>query len=212
MFTGLIRDRGEVQSVERRGDGARLAVLTQLAQELAIGDSLSTNGVCLTVEQIEGERVTVAAVEETMARSTLATLRRGQRVNLEPALRAGDAMGGHIVQGHVDGVATVESVAKRGLSNELSFALSPDLLRYVVEKGSIAVDGVSLTVARLSSQGCTVAVIPHTWETTTLSSLAAGQRVNIEVDILAKYVERMLTQRVGGAGQLTLERLQQLGY
>ena len=180
MFTGLVREVGTVASF----DGARLEIDAQLTG--GIGDSIAIDGVCLTVVANDG-RLAFEAVEETLARTTLGTLEPGSRVNLEPALRAGDPLGGHYVQGHVDGVGTVRD------AGELTWFDAPaELLRYVAEKGSIAVSGTSLTVAALDDAGFAVALIPHTREVTTLGTLAPGDRVNLEVDILAKYVERAL--------------------
>ena len=212
MFTGLVRDRGVVESAERRGGGGQLRLRTRLAAELAIGDSLAVNGVCLTVETISGSAVTATAMEETIARSSLGALRRGEQVNLEPALRAGDPMGGHIVQGHVDGVARIAAITTLPVAHELKIQLPAELARYLVAKGSIAVDGVSLTVSRLEAGSFSVSVIPHTWAETVLPLRRIGDLVNLEVDILAKYVERMLAFGRPGGSEMTLERLEQLGY
>jgi riboflavin synthase len=212
MFTGLILDVGQVESVTAEGQSVHLELRTTLAADLALGDSLAVNGVCLTVTRTDpgGGSAVVTAIPETLTRSTLGRLSRGGRVNLEPALRVGDRMGGHMVQGHVDGVGTVARRSKRGLSIELTIEAPEEILRYVVEKGSIAIDGVSLTVAALSSTGFTVALIPHTLGATTLEERRAGDMVNLEVDILAKYVERML-----GAGRgsgITEEYLRRHGF
>ncbi|PID39774.1 MAG: riboflavin synthase [Deltaproteobacteria bacterium] len=213
MFTGLIQDLGWVESVTVSGDGASIGLATRLAPKLRDGDSLAVNGVCLTVGPLAGEHVEAIAVPETLSRSTLGGLRRGDRVNLEPSLAAGDPMGGHIVQGHVDGVGTLVERTQRGLSWELTVAAEPQVLRYVVEKGSIAIDGVSLTVAALEAERFRVAIVPHTWDATALPKRAVGARVNLEVDILAKYVEKMLTARgVAAPGTLSVERLRELGY
>jgi riboflavin synthase len=178
MFTGLVREVGNVRSNE----GGRLVVETTISAE--IGDSVAVDGVCLTVVDNAPGTLAFDVVEETFRRTALAS---AGRVNLEPALRAGDALGGHYVQGHVDGVGTVRSVG------ELTWFDAPrDLLRYIAEKGSIAVSGTSLTVAALDDDGFAVALIPHTKDATTLGALQPGDRVNLEVDILAKYVERAL--------------------
>jgi riboflavin synthase len=182
VFTGLVREVGTVASF----DGARLEITSSLSAQ--IGDSVAIDGVCLTVVANEGS-LAFEAVGETLARTTLGELSEGVRVNLEPALRVGDALGGHYVQGHVDGVGTVRS------TGDLTwFDAPPDLLRYVAEKGSVAVAGTSLTVAAVDEAGFGVALIPHTREVTTLGALSHGDRVNLEVDILAKYVERALGQ------------------
>jgi len=179
MFTGLIREVGTVVSMK---DG-RLAIDATLDAEL--GDSIAVNGVCLTV--VGSTPLRFDAVSETLARTSLGDLRDGARVNLEPALRAGDALGGHYVQGHVDGVGTVRSVG------ELTWFDAPvEINRYVVEKGSIAVEGTSLTVAATDEGGFAVALIPHTLDHTTLGELQPGARVNLEADVLAKYVEKLL--------------------
>jgi riboflavin synthase len=185
VFTGLVREVGRVASFE---DG-RLRIESQLAA--AIGDSVSINGCCLTV--VDGDRSTLAfdAVPETLARTTLGRLEPGTPVNLEPALRVGEALGGHYVQGHVDGVGRVRSVEPEGAGKRVWCDASPDVLRYCVEKGSVAVEGVSLTVADLDDEGLAVALVPHTLAVTTLGSLEPGGEVNLEVDVLAKYVERL---------------------
>lgn len=213
MFTGLVQDRGHIRGVRRDGAAVHLLIETRLVERLARGDSLAVNGVCLTVTRLEPGLCEVTAIPETLARSSLGELSVGSRVNLEPALRVGDAMGGHWVQGHVDGMGRVTAVVQRGLSREIHIEAEPPLLRYVVEKGSIAVDGVSLTVASLGSSGFTVALIPTTMAETSLGELRGGERVNLEVDILAKYVERLLSglpQR--GGGGITEEWLREKGF
>lgn len=213
MFTGLVQDLGRVEGITVSGDGASIALTTKLAPKLRDGDSLAVNGVCLTVGPPSADRVEAVAVPETLSRSTLGALRRGDRVNLEPSLAAGDPMGGHIVQGHVDGVGALVERTQRGLSWELTVAADPQVLRYVVEKGSIAIDGVSLTVAAIEAERFRVAIVPHTWDATVLPDRAVGARVNLEVDILAKYVEKMLAARgVSAPSALSEERLRELGY
>jgi len=194
MFTGLVREVGRVLSIEG-SDTVRLVVSApRTAGQSALGDSVSIDGVCLTVVEAGGDTIAFDAVPETLARTSLGSLAEGSRVNLEPALRAGEALGGHYVQGHVDGVGAVRSVADEGDGRRLWFDAPPELLRYVVEKGSIAVQGTSLTVAGLDAGGFAVALIPHTLAETTLGSLAPGDQVNLEVDVLAKYVERLLAR------------------
>jgi riboflavin synthase len=185
MFTGLVREVGRVVSFE---DG-QLRIESELAA--AIGDSVSIAGCCLTV--VDGDRKTLAfdAVPETLARTTLGRLGPGAAVNLEPALRAGEPLGGHYVQGHVDAVGRVRSVEPEGEGRRAWFDAPADVLRYCVEKGSVAVDGVSLTVADVDDEGFAVALVPHTLAVTTLGSLAPGQEVNLEADVLAKYVEKL---------------------
>jgi len=185
MFTGLVREVGRVVSF----DGSRLRVESTLSA--SVGDSVAIDGCCLTV--VDGDRSTLAfdAVPETLARTTLGSLEPGSAVNLEPALRAGEALGGHYVQGHVDAVGRVRSVEPEGEGRRAWFDAPEDVLRYCVEKGSVAVDGVSLTVAAVDDGGFAAALVPHTLAVTTLGSLASGDAVNLEADVLAKYVERL---------------------
>jgi riboflavin synthase len=191
MFTGLVREIGTVASFEN----GRLRVESGIAA--AIGDSVAIDGVCLTV--VDGDRKTLAfdAVPETLGRTTLGRLEPGAPVNLEPALRAGEALGGHYVQGHVDGVGRIRSVEPEGDGRRVWVDAAQGVLRYCVEKGSIAVDGVSLTVAALDEQGFAVALVPHTLAVTTLGRAAPGEEVNLETDVLAKYVEKLLGLRSG---------------
>ena len=193
MFTGIIRERGRVASVERGGEGVRLQVeAPRTAGQVAVGDSVSVNGVCLTATVVDDGALSFDAVPETIRRSSLGRLEPGDEVNLEPALRVGDPLGGHYVQGHVDGVGRVRSVASGGEDVRVWVDAVPELLRYLVEKGSVTVEGVALTVTEVDEGGFAVALVPHTLAETTLASLAAGDPVNLEVDVLAKYVERLL--------------------
>ena len=195
MFTGIVRELGRVVSAEANaGSLAFVVEAPETAGGLAVGDSLSVNGVCLTAASVNGVQVSMHAVPETLARSTLGELAAGDAVNLEPALRAGDPLGGHYVQGHVDGVGRVQSVEAEGEGLRVFVEAPDDVLRYCVEKGSIAVDGVSLTIAELAADSFAVALVPHTLEATTLSALAPGREVNLEVDVLAKYVERLIAR------------------
>jgi riboflavin synthase len=194
MFTGLVESTASVRRVEPDGDGVRLEVETPLAAELAHGDSIAVNGVCLTAVEPDGQSFRADVMAETLRRSSLGPLGAGDPVNVELALRAGDRLGGHMVQGHVDATGTVESVADEGFARIVRVAAAPDVLRYVVEKGSIAVDGVSLTVASVDSSGFTVSLIPETLERTTLGQAAPGRVVNLEVDVLAKYVEKLVNR------------------
>ena len=199
MFTGLVVERGRLISdpVPSGQGGVRLAVGMSpgLAERLGIGDSVAVSGVCLTVVEKESGQVLVELSPETLARTNLGALRGGDEVNLEPALRMGDPLGGHMVQGHVD--ATAEVADRRDLTEHrvLAFSIPPDLAPFLVEKGSVTVDGVSLTVSALLSDRFEVALIPHTLEVTTLSRRVPGDRVNLEVDVLGKYVHRMLAAR-----------------
>jgi riboflavin synthase len=192
MFTGLVQDRGRIEAVDTTADGVRLRVRTALASELREGDSVAVEGVCLPATAVEPAGFRADVMTETLRRSTLGDLRAGSSANLELPLRAGDRLGGHVVQGHVDGIGEIGDVTQEGFSRRL-FVLAPaELLRYVVEKGSIAVAGVSLTVADVSDEGFAVALIPETLERTTLGDLEGGDRVNLEVDVLAKHVEKLL--------------------
>jgi riboflavin synthase len=195
MFTGLIADLGLLAAIERDGDGATLRVRTPLAGALSAGDSIAVNGVCLTATRVGAGEFDAQAIRETLARSALDALAPGDPVNLELALRADGRLGGHFVQGHVDGVGTVAEVRAEGFSRVLGIEADADLLSFVVEKGSITVDGVSLTVSAVRADGFEVSLIPETLERTTLGRAAVGRRVNLEVDILAKYVQRLLEAR-----------------
>ncbi len=193
MFTGLIADVGRIQAVGRRHGVLVLEVATALADEtLRVGDSLAVNGACLTVVAVSRGRAVVEAVEETVARTTVGSLRPGSRVNLERPLRLGDRLDGHLVQGHVDGVGRVLQVRRLAGSVVLRIGLDGQLLRYVAEKGSVAVDGVSLTVTRVDGRSFEVSLVPHTLGATNLGDRRVGDRVNVETDVLAKYVERLL--------------------
>jgi riboflavin synthase len=195
VFTGIVRELGRVVSVEAGGGGVAVVVeAPSTAADLSTGDSISINGVCLTAEKVTDGRVSLHAVPETLARSTLGELVADDSVNVEPALRAGEPLGGHYVQGHVDAVGRIQSVEAEGDGLRVFVEAPPDVLRYLVEKGSVTVDGVSLTVAALSEDAFAVALVPHTLEATTLSTLQPGRKVNLEVDVLAKYVERLLQQ------------------
>jgi riboflavin synthase len=191
MFTGLVQDLGSVRAVENEPAGSRLEVETSLASELSEGDSVAVNGVCLTAVSVADGAFRADVMAETLRRSSLGPLSAGDPVNLELPLRPEDRLGGHFVQGHVDGTGTVEEVTVEGFANVVRIACGPEILRYVVEKGSIAVDGVSLTVADLDDEGFTVSLIPETLERTTLGGAAPGRIVNLEVDVLAKYVEKL---------------------
>lgn len=196
MFTGIVREVGSIAAVEGGDDGLRLEIDAPVtAPVVDVGGSVAINGVCLTAERVDGARLIFHAVPETLSRTTLGELRRGSAVNLEPALRAGDSMGGHIVQGHVDGIGRVQSIEAEGEGLRVIVEATDDTLRYCVEKGSITVEGVSLTVAELHDDAFGLALIPHTIAETTLSRLVPGQNVNLEVDVLAKYVERLLMRR-----------------
>ncbi len=192
MFTGLIADVGSVAAVERHDDGAMLQIESALASELQRGASVAVNGVCLTASEVGEQGFRAHAMNETLRRSSLGQLHPGARVNLELPLRAGDRLGGHVVQGHVDGTGAVSGVRQEGFSRVLAIDLQPALARYLVEKGSVAVDGVSLTVSALGEDAFEVSLIPETLERTNLGRAQEGQLVNIEVDVLAKHLERLV--------------------
>ena len=192
MFTGIVRERGSVVSVDETPAGIRLVLeAPALADATTVGDSVAIDGVDLTAIDVANGQLSFDAVPETLARTTLGRLAPGDDVNLEPALRAGEPLSGHYVQGHVDGVGRVRSVEREGEGLRVWFEVERELLRYVVEKGSIAVQGVALTVADLADDAFAVALIPYTLAETTLGELAIGDPVNLEVDVLAKYVERL---------------------
>lgn len=211
MFTGLIEEVGTIKSITR-GTVARLVVASRrVVEDVAVGDSVSVNGVCLTVTATSDGELSFDAVPETLSRSTLADTRPGDKLNLEASLRAGKMIGGHFVQGHVDGVGTVESIRSLADSAVIRITAPAEVLRYVVEKGSIAIDGISLTVASVNADGFTVAVIPHTLSVTTLGLKRAGDRVNLETDIIGKYVEKFLTGHTSRGG-VTEALLRESGF
>src|SRR6185437_7776180 len=193
MFTGLIEDLGSVRALELDDSGARLRVATRLTGELGEGDSIAVNGVCLTATEVCEDAFTAEVMSETLRRSSLGA---GAAVNLELALRAGDRLGGHVVQGHVDGTGTVLAIRPEGFSRVLDIEVEPDLRRYLVEKGSVALDGVSLTVSALTESGFAVSLIPETLQRTGLGEVEVGAELNVEVDVLAKHVERLMGSRV----------------
>ena len=197
MFTGIVRELGTVVEAEEAAGGRALVVRApDTAARSQVGDSVSIDGCCLTATGIDGAALSFHAVPETIARTTLGAVVAGDAVNVEPALRAGDELGGHYVQGHVDAVGRVRSVLPEGDSRRIWLDGPESVVRYCLEKGSIAVDGVSLTVAGLDDDGVEVALIPHTLGVTTLGGLRPGDEVNLEVDVLAKVVERLLAARL----------------
>jgi riboflavin synthase len=192
MFTGLVQDRGVVEGISKTDDGVRMTVSSALTGELGEGDSIAVDGVCLTASAVKDGTFSAEVMNETLQRTALEGAVPGSPVNLELPLRASDRLGGHIVQGHVDGVGTVRGAADDGFARRLEVEAPAQVLRYVVEKGSIAVDGVSLTVAEITERSFTVSLIPETLERTTLGAAEPGAKVNLEVDVLAKYVERLI--------------------
>ena len=212
MFTGLVEEVGRIAAVTRQGQGVRLGIDARILDEpMPLGASLAVDGVCLTVVTSRPGHVELEVGPETMQRSTLSTHTAGRDVNLERAMRLGDRMGGHLVQGHVDGVGRVVEASQRGGSWDVRIAMPDPLLRYIIEKGSICVDGISLTVNTLERDGFWVSLIPHSQSATTLAKRVAGDRVNLEVDLVGKYVERLLGPRAQEGG-LTLATLKENGY
>jgi riboflavin synthase len=193
VFTGIVKEVGEVESIATGGDGARLRISAGLASKLDQGDSVAVNGACLTAARVGDGSFEAAVMNRTLELTTLGSLEPADRVNLELALRPADRLGGHVVQGHVDGVGVVRGLREDGFSRVVTIGAPPELLRYVVEKGSIAVDGVSLTVAEIDDDSFAVALIPETLERTTLGAAEVGRPVNLEVDVLAKYVEKLVS-------------------
>jgi len=196
LFTGLIQDVGKIQSIDRRGGGISLTISTQLDLSAAkIGDSISVEGVCLTVVKLSGHTFTAEVSPETLRRTTLATAKEGQSVNLETALKMSDPLGGHFVAGHVDGTGEIIEAVSEGNSIRYRFRVPREISRFLIEKGSVAVDGISLTVMECQDQEFSVSVIPHTSRATTLGKKKAGDWVNLENDLIAKYVEKFVHQR-----------------
>ena len=214
IFTGLIVEVGRVRQIRRRADGAFIVIEAKKVLEgTRLGDSISINGVDLTVIEMNGDSFSADASLETLSRSTLGELRTGSRVNLERALAVGERLGGHMVQGHVDGTGSLVSVTPEGNAYRMRFAFPRELGRYIAMKGSITVDGISLTVALLGNDWFEVAIIPHTWRETGLSDLKSGDRANLEVDVLAKYVERLIQHNEEPAeSKLTMDYLIERGY
>ena len=217
MFTGIIE---EVGALERLAGGEIAIRAKKVLEDVALGDSIAVNGICLTVTHFDAAHFTADVMPETVRRTSLAELKRGSRVNLERALTLRSRLGGHIVSGHIDGVGTIAAMQEEGNAILLRVCASADILRYVVEKGSVALDGISLTVARVSAADFTVSLIPHTREITNLREKRVGSRLNIETDILGKYVEKLFPRvRTQGesdapksAGKITMDFLRQQGF
>lgn len=208
MFTGIVQEMGEIRARTVREEGASFTIYAPATlPRLTVGESVAVNGVCLTAVTLDPENgtFTVQAVPQTLRLTTLGELQEGDRVNLEPPLRAGDPMGGHWVMGHIDDVAEVAAVREDGTSTVISIRPPAPLMRYIVEKGSIAVEGVSLTVAGVEDDRFHIALIPHTLQVTTLGGLAVGSRVNVEVDVLGKYVEKLMAPHLEQMRQRTDE-------
>lgn len=212
MFTGLIEDMGVVAAFERRAGAGVLRVKTALPlSEIALGDSVAVNGACLTVTEKNSSLLTFDVSPESLSGTTLGSLANGTAVNLERALRLGDRMGGHIVTGHIDSIARLSRLQTVSGNRVLEFALPASSLRYLVTKGSVAIDGISLTVNTVSNDGFSVNIIPHTFSCTTLATISTGQSVNIETDIIGKYVER-LVQPLKPGGGLSMQTLAENGF
>jgi riboflavin synthase len=215
MFAGLIEGVGEVKTSAPSGGsggGALVVDLGELAEDCRLGDSIAINGACLTVTRLDSTLATFGLSAETLATSTLARLRPRAKVNVERAMKATDRFGGHIVQGHVDGVGTIRAVNRQGEFADMEFGVGAELLDQMVAKGSVAIDGVSLTIAKLGPESFRVAAIPETLDRTTLGGARIGQQVNIEIDIIVKVVRRQLERIMPGGSGLTVERLKQMGF
>jgi len=195
MFTGIIETLGEVTDLRLEKNNLHITLRSSISPELKIDQSISHNGVCLTVVSVDGDNYTVTAVDETLSRSNLGKLKTGDHVNLERSLKAGDRLDGHMVQGHVDTTAKLISAENKEGSYLVSFSFDTQCAKYIVEKGSVCVNGISLTVVDANSDSFSVAIIPYTWEHTNLQSLKTGDPVNVEFDVIGKYVERMLSNR-----------------
>ena len=213
MFTGLIEEKGRVVRASPAAGGMKLAVEARIVSgDVKIGDSVAVNGACLTAVEVAPTMLTFDVVRETVERTTLGRLRPGYSVNLERPLRAGDRLGGHMVLGHVDGIGTIREIRKSGAETVFRFDAPPDIMSLVVEKGSIAVDGISLTVADVGPSWFTVAVIPHTLASTTLGGASVGSAVNLETDIIGKYVYKLGGKSAGWPDQRLMEKLSEGGF
>lgn len=213
MFTGLVKELGTVVSSKSIAEGKKLRIRApKLISEIGIDDSVSVNGVCQTAVAIEGDSFEVIAVHTTLEKTTLGKLESNHRVNLELAVRASDRLGGHIVQGHVNGLAKLIELKNYGENYDLNFSIAPDLRKYIVDEGSITIDGISLTVARTGKDWFGVTIIPHTWHNTVLSARKLGDAVNIEVDILAKYLENLMKYSISKKSSLSMEWLKEKGF
>ena len=213
MFTGIVEEIGHVRQITRQGEFQRMQISAQrVLEDVKMGDSINVDGVCQTVVHFDAQSFSVETVSETLSRTTLGQFQSGRPVNLERALCPGDRLGGHIVQGHVDGVGHVGSVQERQNEWRIQITVPSTLQRYIAEKGSIAIDGTSLTVADLSDGGFTISVIPHTFDYTILSQRRVGDAVNLEVDVIARYIERLLTGGAGSNAGLSFESLRNMGY
>lgn len=213
MFTGIIQAICKVKAVKSVSDGMVLEVdLGELAEQVKIGDSVAINGVCLTVSKLIGQTIGFDVGTETISKSTLGKLKAGDRVNAEPALTASDRLGGHIVQGHVDGTAVIKSIKKSGSYADLTFSAGPQLLDQMILKGSVTSDGISLTVTSLDDTSFGVSIIPTTLKDTTLGAARIGDKVNIETDIVVKTIKSHLNKILASGGNLSIDKLKDLGF
>jgi len=213
VFTGLVEEIGQVRRVARQGDFQRMEVSAQkVLESIAIGDSVNIDGACQTVVAFDAHSFSVETVAETLARTTLGQFQSGRNVNLERALRLGDRLGGHIVQGHVDDVGHIATIKQDQGEWRIRIAAPEQLRSYIATKGSITVDGTSLTVAEVDAGGFTIAVIPHTFDNTVLSQRRAGDEVNLEVDVIARYLERLLNTGSAPRAGLSFDELREMGY
>lgn len=213
MFTGIIEELGKIAAFEKQADGARLKISAEVVtKQTAEGDSIAVSGVCLTVLNVKNNEFSANISGETLRRSTLGDLKIGSKVNLERAVTPSTRLGGHLVQGHVDGTGKFLQAVQNGDFWTVRIGFPKDIMQYLVYKGSIAVEGISLTIANLTDDFFEIAVIPKTWELTNLSSLRNGDQVNLEVDIIAKYVERMMLYGTAKTENITVEKLQKLGF
>ncbi len=213
MFTGLIQDLGEVISITPNNEGAKLVIKTnKLINEIQIDDSVACNGVCLTATQVNSDSFVAQAVHVTLEKTTIGALKTGSKLNLELALRPIDRLGGHFVQGHVNGRGKLIAVNKKGENFELTFELPEHLMKYMISEGSIAIDGISLTIAKVQGNHVSVSIIPHTWSVTALHTKKVGDLFNIEADMLAKYLENFMNYKKENKSQMTFESLTEQGY
>lgn len=213
MFTGLIEETGKVSSLRRGGNSSFIRIQAEKVLEGTVtGDSIAVNGVCLTVTEMGGGWFQADVMNETLARSSLGSLKPGDPVNLERAMAAGGRFGGHIVSGHIDGTGTVTDIKIDGIAVWYTITADPQILRYIVEKGSVALDGISLTVAKVTAESFSVSVIPHTAEVTTLSKRKTGDKINIENDIIGKYVEKLMKPAESSSGGLSMGFLAENGF
>ena len=213
MFTGLIEDVGEIKKVVKQSNGLQMTIESHLPlNEIKCGDSIAIDGVCLTATGFTQNGFTVDVSPESLLRSTLAEKRPGRRVNIERALRLSDRLGGHLVTGHIDGTCTITSIVRKGEFTQIDFTSTENILKYIIEKGSVAIDGISLTVNQCHSGGFDVMIIPHTFNRTTLAAVKPGDKINIENDLIGKYVEKFLSRDSAQGGKITREFLQKFNF